>query len=164
MSRPAPSLLLAAADSFLRCGLYRIALAVYGNDAARLCRLLETVFTLELELLRLELVALLHEVVDGVNPAHLDRFRGLVHIAKVGQDLLVELGHDDLLVLILKIAGAHHVVHYLLKGLAEGRLAVNVRLTVICMLHLRVVCLICTGTFHHIFFGYQQTIINTFRN
>ena len=145
-------LLLAATDSLLRSELHRITLAVYRNNATCISGLVKAIVTLNLELFRLELVALLHEVIDSVNPAHLYRLRRFVHITKTGQDLLVELGHNDLLVLILKIAGTHHVIDYFLQRLAEGSLAVNVRLAIVYMLHSSIGLLVWTGTFHHFFF------------
>ena len=145
-------LLLAATDSLLRSELHSITLAIYRNNAACVSSFVEAIVTFDLKLFRLEFVALLHEIIDCVNPAHLYRLRRIVHITKAGQDFLVKLGHNDLLVLILKIAGAYHIIDNFLERLAEGCLTVDVRLTVVCLLHSSIGWLIWSRTFHHFFF------------
>ena len=106
----------------------------------------QAILTFELELLGFELVALLHEVVDGLLAIDFDRLVRPVHVAKVFEHVLIKVGHDDFLVVLLQIATVNHLVDYFNQCATQHGRPVNFHLLLLVVSIL--ICLV-VAAFHH---------------
>ena len=105
----APSARALSSLTFCRESFDGVGAAINGHDATVVCALLEAIFALQLEALGAEAMALLHEVVHGLLAGDFDWLGRAGHVAKVFEDFAVELGQDQVLMLVLQVARPHHL-------------------------------------------------------